>query len=299
VLYTNAGNVPIWSTQQLKPGTFVMEDNGNLVQYGTTKAEVLWTSNTAVAAPAPPVPNVPAPAPVPAAALPVVFPALDAGKLAPTIVKCTRPGLIALTFDDGPSKNAPSLLAKLNELQIKSTFFVNAKNFAQFEDPNSPDALVLKRIFDAGHQIASHTLSHADLVTLSNQGRWDEMRLNDEAIRRIIGVRPTHMRAPYLSTNAQVEIALGTWGYRIISINLDTKDYEHSGLTNEVQLSEAAVFPSLENSNPGQDSFIILNHDYTANIVAWVESLYKKSTELGYRFVTTAECIGDGNPYRP
>ena len=49
--------------------------------------------------------------------------------LAPgTQVRCTRPGLFAFTFDDGPSETLPKLLDKLDQLNVKATFFVNGQN---------------------------------------------------------------------------------------------------------------------------------------------------------------------------
>jgi peptidoglycan/xylan/chitin deacetylase (PgdA/CDA1 family) len=94
---------------------------------------------------------------------------------------------------------------------------VNALNFADMTSPTSPDSVNLKKIFDLGHQVGTHTYSHKDLTTLSTQGMWDEMRLNDDAIKAIIGKRPIHMRPPFLASNAAVLTAMGSWGYKVHS----------------------------------------------------------------------------------
>jgi peptidoglycan/xylan/chitin deacetylase (PgdA/CDA1 family) len=225
-------------------------------------------------------------------------PAVDPRLKATIINSCVVPGTFAITYDDGPTANIPALLSKLNQLGIKATFFVNAKNFANFVDPNSADARLLKSIFDQGHLIGTHTFSHKDLATLSTQDIWDEMRLNDEAIKRIIGQRPTHLRAPFLSTNDKVLEAVGSFGYKVININLDTRDFIHNNKPNEVALQRQEVEGKISRSNSITDSFISLNHDFTSKIVEWTEELVNLAKAKGYRFVTTAECISDRNPYR-
>ncbi|MBQ1374931.1 MAG: polysaccharide deacetylase family protein, partial [Clostridia bacterium] len=67
--------------------------------------------------------------------------------------------LVALTFDDGPSKYTPRLLDGLKERGAKATFFMLG-NCA-----NTYPATV-KRAYEEGHQIASHTYDHPRLTTL-------------------------------------------------------------------------------------------------------------------------------------
>jgi peptidoglycan/xylan/chitin deacetylase (PgdA/CDA1 family) len=224
-------------------------------------------------------------------------PPISSSSRASVITKCTRPGLFALTYDDGPSQNIPTLLAKLAQLNVKATFFINANNFAKFDNPSSADAKLVRSIFDSGHQIGTHTYSHVDLGTAGIQLMWDQMRLNDEAISRIIGQRPTHLRPPFLSTSSSMLDAMGSWGYKVISINMDTKDFSFTG-RNAVRSMQNLVFPTLRRSNIRTDSFISLNHDFTGSIVAWTESFVREIQAKGFKLVTVAECIGDSNPYR-
>ena len=229
--------------------------------------------------------------------LPATPPPLN-GPKAVQVTQCTKPGLFALTFDDGPSKNVPALLQKLQQLNVKATFFLNAKNFADFTNPKSSDAQLVKSIFNAGHQIGSHTFSHKDLAKLNTQELWDEMRLNDDAIKAIVGKRPTHMRPPFLSVNDRALNALGSWGYKVIQINLDTKDFEHNNKPNEVALNRQSVSGQLARAAPNTMSFISLDHDFTSKIVDWVDEYVKSVQAKGFRLVTMGECLGDANIYR-
>lgn len=45
--------------------------------------------------------------------------------------QCNRPGVFALTFDDGPEKYSWGLAKSLNEQGIKATFFINGDNSVQ------------------------------------------------------------------------------------------------------------------------------------------------------------------------
>jgi peptidoglycan/xylan/chitin deacetylase (PgdA/CDA1 family) len=42
--------------------------------------------------------------------------------------QCNRPGVFALTFDDGPDKYSWGLAKSLQEQGIKATFFINGAN---------------------------------------------------------------------------------------------------------------------------------------------------------------------------
>jgi peptidoglycan/xylan/chitin deacetylase (PgdA/CDA1 family) len=211
---------------------------------------------------------------------------------------CINPGTFALTFDDGPSKNVPALLNKLDQLGVKATFFVNANNYAQFDNPNSVDAQNIKRIYQRGHQIGTHTYSHQDLTVLSASQVKAELTKNDDAIKRIIGTRPTHLRPPFLATSPAMVNLVTSLGYKILNINIDTKDYRHNNLWNENALNHQEVDYIVASSNPQQDSFISLQHDFTTKTIQFVDEYVRQVRAKGYRFVTTGECIGDPIPYR-
>src|SRR5690606_23326586 len=66
--------------------------------------------------------------------------------------------LIALTFDDGPSRKfTPKILRILREKNAKATFFVVGANAAL-----EPD--ILREIYADGHDIGNHTFTHPDLT---------------------------------------------------------------------------------------------------------------------------------------
>lgn len=60
---------------------------------------------------------------------------------------------VYLTFDDGPSANTDEILDILKENNTKATFFIIKR-----DDPES--IARMKRMYDEGHTVAMHTVSH-------------------------------------------------------------------------------------------------------------------------------------------
>ncbi|KAL2915338.1 hypothetical protein HK105_205203 [Polyrhizophydium stewartii] len=231
------------------------------------------------------------------------FPTPDPAKAARYITGCNKGGVFALTFDDGPSVNIGLILDILKRNNIKATFFINGKNRGDLNV--AKDKANLKRAFDEGHQIGSHTLSHIDISTTNETLLFPQMKVNDDLIKAVIGKRPVYMRPPFGSVNQRALTALGTWGYKVIGWNLDSKDFEHIGKPDFIQLGEdnyqadllriSAVLP--------KTSLMTLQHDYVpedSQAGGWVQHVIDKFKNLGYKFVTAGECLGDSpaNWYR-
>ncbi|KAL2915341.1 hypothetical protein HK105_205206 [Polyrhizophydium stewartii] len=234
----------------------------------------------------------------PSPGTPAQFPAPDARKAAKYIDACTKPRTFALTFDDGPSQYFARLLDVLKAKNVKATFFVNGKNYADLTQ--AADKAKLKRAFDEGHQIASHTLTHVDLTTVDTARIWQEMTDNDSLIKDSIGKRPTYMRPPFGSYSQPILNALGTWGYKVIGWNADSKDFEHTGKANFMQLNQMSYDSDLKSVGaviPGTP-LLTLQHDHVpedSTPDGWAAKVIDKYRALGYKFVTVGECLGDSS----
>ncbi len=131
------------------------------------------------------------------------------------VSRCTVPGKVALTFDDGPYIYTKDLLDILKAADAKATFFVVAANGAkgQIEDPSTGYSDLIKRMYAEGHQIGSHTWSHQDLTAITPQQRRDQILKNEVALTDILGFFPTYLRPPYTTWNQDVINDLRTFGY--------------------------------------------------------------------------------------
>ncbi|KXJ86151.1 hypothetical protein Micbo1qcDRAFT_168747, partial [Microdochium bolleyi] len=116
----------------------------------------------------------------------------------PNIKSCTVPGKVALTFDDGPYTYTGQLLDTLAKEKVKATFFLNGNNMGGLiSDPKNGWRDVVKRMFNEGHHIGSHSYTHANFDKISTQQRREEIINNEIAIADILGVFPTYFRPPF------------------------------------------------------------------------------------------------------
>jgi peptidoglycan/xylan/chitin deacetylase (PgdA/CDA1 family) len=116
---------------------------------------------------------------------------------------------IAPTFD----RALPRYLDLAAEHQVPTTFFVVAGTVTKPEH-----RAMLRRMADAGHEIASHTLTHP-----KNLGHCDEDMLRRETVvakrelEDIIGAEVVGFRAPGFFINDRVSMALREAGFRYSS----------------------------------------------------------------------------------
>ncbi|PKK70399.1 glycoside hydrolase/deacetylase [Rhizophagus irregularis] len=135
------------------------------------------------------------------------------------VFKCKNPGQVALTFDDGPSPFTAKLLDHLAAAKVPATFFVLGKAVNEF-----PDAL--KATYNAGHQIALHSNTHADMNALTPAKVLDEYTLNLKAVKDTIGISPNMARPPFGNCNAAcAKVLEGQMGLSVIQLQHDIKDY--------------------------------------------------------------------------
>ncbi|KAF2671330.1 glycoside hydrolase/deacetylase [Microthyrium microscopicum] len=207
------------------------------------------------------------------------------------INSCTQPGVFAISFDDGPYIYTSGLLDTLDAAGIKATFFMNGQNY----DNINNYATVVQRMSNEGHQVASHTWSHADLATLDAAGITSQMTQLEAAFTSIIGKIPTYMRPPYFSTNALVLSTLGGLGYKVIQADVDTLDWEY-GPEGQIATSEQIFQSGLDSG-----ATINLSHDPLPNTISdLVPYMINAIKAKGLRGVTVGECLGDaaGNWYK-
>ncbi|GKT51642.1 chitin deacetylase ARB_04768 [Colletotrichum spaethianum] len=207
-----------------------------------------------------------------------------------TISTCTQPGLVALTFDDGPFTFTQQLLDTLAANDVKATFFVNGNNFANIEEAPNPDTII--RMKNEGHLIGSHTYSHPDLSTLSSADRISQMTQLEDATRRIAGFAPKYVRPPFLSCDDACLSDMAGLGYHVIDTSLDTKDYEND--TPETTHISAEKFDNELSTDAAANSYIVLSHDvHQQTVVSLVQKMIDTLKARGYRAVTVGECLGD------
>ncbi len=213
------------------------------------------------------------------------------------ITHCTVPGVVALTFDDGPYYHTNHVLDLLDEYGAKATFFINGDNWVNgIDNEATPWPGILRRIDRSGHQIGSHTWSHIDMTNTDSDTRlWQLTRLED-ALINVLGKYPTYFRPPYATCEGQCLSDLEYMGYYIINFDIDTKDYAHKG---DIEVAMNNFAAPIDEGH--RDSFLVLSHDvHQETAYTLAPFMLQKIRDRGLRAVTVGECLGDApeNWYR-
>ena len=100
------------------------------------------------------------------------------------------PGVIYLTFDDGPSSSiTPKVLDVLRSRNVKATFFV-------INTGSGLDYLI-KRAYDEGHTIALHSYTHKyDVIYKSVDAYYQDLQLISDKVESITGEKSKIIRFP-------------------------------------------------------------------------------------------------------
>ncbi|MCR4963348.1 MAG: polysaccharide deacetylase family protein [Firmicutes bacterium] len=181
------------------------------------------------------------------------------------------PGMMALTFDDGPSKeNTPVLLDGLQKRDIRATFFVLGVR-AQ------ANTGIIERAHAAGNVICSHGYDHKERFTnLSAEGLADQLDRTAKIIYQITESYPPYVRPPYgaidQSTAARIPHPMMLW-------TVDTRDWDVKDADIVCQnIVDAA-----------KDGAVILLHDLYATSVEGALKAVDRLTAEGWQFVTLPE----------
>ncbi|SCV72937.1 BQ2448_6862 [Microbotryum intermedium] len=195
---------------------------------------------------------------------------------------CKDPKSFALTFDDGPYKFGAEIARFLDKHDVKATFFVNGYNYGCIYD--YADELIARH--KAGHIIASHTWNHADLTKLTPKQIHQELDLVEEALWKILGVKPALFRAPYGSLNAQATQIITSRGYTIVDWSFDSDDSMGKSPAYSIKAYEAL-------SASDDEGPIALNHEtHQGTSEEVIPEVVPMLLDKGYRLVTVDECLG-------
>ncbi len=175
---------------------------------------------------------------------------------------------IALTFDDGPSRETTErLLDGLQERGASATFFVIGEEIAGNED-------LLTRMRQEGHQVGNHTWSH---VRLEDPGSGtQEIGQTEQALRSVLEQEGFWIRPPYgvVGEGMTVDVPMVKW-------SVDPRDWEKRNTAQVVQAVLKDVRPN----------DIILLHDiYPTSVDAALQIVDALQAE-GYWFVTVEELL--------
>lgn len=127
--------------------------------------------------------------------------------------------VIALSFDDGPSKElTPIVLQILAEHKVPATFFLIGEKIDE-----APE--LVQQAFQNGHLLGNHTYYHSNWFDLQSSKKMkEEMQQTHNLVHQLTGKQMNWFRPPYGVTNPNVKKAVEAMGYQSVGWNLRSLD---------------------------------------------------------------------------
>jgi peptidoglycan-N-acetylglucosamine deacetylase len=181
---------------------------------------------------------------------------------------------VVLTFDDGPVHgHSAKVLDALAAECVKATFFMMGLNVA--EAPS-----LVRRAFDEGHSIGTHTFSHIHLDEVPFEKARQEIELGIEAVTEALGKGRSpapFFRAPYLGITKELEKYLYARGLMVWDIDVDSLDWSLESPEKVIEDTLAV----LEKKGKG----ILLMHDIKSQTARAMPVLLSELKRRGFRIV--------------
>ncbi len=193
--------------------------------------------------------------------------------------------IIALSFDDGPSSHTDRILAALKKYNVKATFFM-----VGYEVDSFPDQV--RAVYDAGCEVANHTLDHANLKEKGKDEIRRQVYDNEKKINKLVPVGEIIVRPPYGNVNDTVKSVVERPMFNWSVDSLDWKTRNADSVVAQIK-------------QDARDGYIILMHDLYESTAEATERIIPWLLEQGYQITCISnmfEARGDevlpGHLYR-
>lgn len=121
---------------------------------------------------------------------------------------------------------------------------------------------------------------------MSSAELTQEIQLYEQALANIIGVKPAYIRPPYLATGGNVLSTLGSLGYKVITNDVDSGDWNGNSASQSEQAFEQA-------GASGNGHIPLMHETYDSTVNELTPWLINWAQTNGLELVTVAECLGD------
>ncbi len=187
--------------------------------------------------------------------------------------------VIYLTFDDGPSYYTEELLDILKKYNVKATFFVVDRGYAN----------TLRRIVAEGHTLGMHCGTHSyGEIYASEEAYFRDLKRIQDTILRETGVLTTIVRFPGGSSNTvskfnpgimtRLTKMLDAMNYRYFDWNVSAGDSSSSKTPED-------VFERVTKGIGNRKTAVVLQHDIKYFSIQAVEDIIKWGKKHGYQFL--------------
>ena len=208
-----------------------------------------------------------------------ILPTSSSERALPIYKVKTEENKVALTMNCAWSaEDIDRILETLEKNEVKITFFIVGEWAEKYPE-------TVKKIYEAGHEIGTHSNTHPHVEQLSAEKNLEEIKLGVEKLQKITGEKTRLYRTPYGEYNDTVINTARENGYYTIQWNIDTLDYK--GLTGDEMWGRI--------KEKLQKGSIILTHNGTGHTADSLDMLLKNIKTNGYQVTTVSDLIYKDN----
>lgn len=213
------------------------------------------------------------------------------------------PGVVALTFDDGPEPGQTEHIVEvLGRLKVPATFFLIGEKAQRHAD-----LLALMQTLP-GVRIGNHSWSHPNFHRLDADVQRREIDESDERLAPLLMPASSSerlFRYPYGNSSCEGNERLHAKGYRIVGWHVDSCDWAFNagGAVDVQEALSCGVLPAFRSDFLGHvlssvrahRGGILLMHETHRNTVSQLETLVRQLMAEGYSFGTPDEARFSGD----
>lgn len=187
----------------------------------------------------------------------------------------TQEKIIALTFDDGPSRERTvPLLELLKKYNVKATFFMVGEKIKEHPE-------IAKQVYEEGHTIGNHSYDHSRLIFKRPSFIRNQIEKTDELIQSLGQTKVELFRPPYSSKFLVLPYYLSKKEKTLVTGSYDPPSQYLSPLPKEEVAKEVS-------KNLSSGSIIYLHDGKESDGKAFVETVEQiilSAQNEGYEFV--------------
>ena len=177
--------------------------------------------------------------------------------------------VVAITFDDGPSKYTNDIIDFLYENDANATFFVLGNKVKYYGN-------TINKSISYGNEIGNHSYNHKSLNHLSKEEFLYQINTTQDVIYETTGYTPKYLRPTYGNTNKQLKQYTSL---EIVLWNVDPEDWKYK---NSKTIAKRVL-------NKVKDESIVLLHDTKERTLNALKIIIPELKKQGYQFVTISE----------
>lgn len=187
----------------------------------------------------------------------------------PTKVIDPNQKVVALTFDDGPSKYTEKIMEYLHKENAVGTFFILGNKVEIYKN-------TLIKGIQYGNELGNHSYNHKWLTKLDVDEFLMQIDKTQSIIYETVQYKPKVFRPTYGSLNNKIRNNINL---DIILWNIDTMDWKYKSVDKIVSRATKNI----------KDGDIILMHDTYERTYKAIMKIVPILKEQGYQFVTISE----------